>query len=29
MGQFFNRNIRGPGPDSPYQCRTHRHSNHQ
>lgn len=24
MGQFFNRNIRGSGPDSPYDCRTHR-----
>ena len=29
MGQFFNRNIRGPGPVGPYQCRTHRNSNHQ
>jgi hypothetical protein len=28
MGQFFNRNIRGPGADGPYQCRTHR-SNHR
>ena len=27
MGQFFNRAIRGSGPDSPYDCRTHRHSN--
>jgi hypothetical protein len=24
MGQFFNRNIRGSGPDSPFDCRTHR-----
>jgi len=24
MGLFFNRNIRGSGPDGPYQCRTHR-----
>jgi hypothetical protein len=29
MGLFFNRNIRGSGPDGPYQCRTHRNSNHQ
>jgi hypothetical protein len=29
MGQFFNRNIRGPGADGPYQCRTHRSSNHR
>jgi len=27
MGQFFNRTIRGSGPDSPYDCRTHRNSN--
>jgi hypothetical protein len=24
MGQFFNRNIRGSGPDARYDCRTHR-----
>ena len=24
MGQFFSRNIRGSGPDSPHDCRTHR-----
>ena len=24
MGQFFNRNIRGAGPISPYDCRTRR-----
>ena len=29
MGQFFNRNIRAPGADGLYQCRTHRNSNHQ
>jgi hypothetical protein len=27
MGRFFNRTIRGSGPDSPYHCRTHRDSN--
>ena len=29
MGKFFNRNIRGSGPDGPYTCRMHRNSNHQ
>jgi hypothetical protein len=24
MGQFFNRNIRGSGPDARYDCRAHR-----
>jgi len=29
MGQFFNQNIRGSGPDGPYKCRTRRNSNYQ
>lgn len=28
MGQFFNENIRGPGPHERYDCRTHRRPNH-
>jgi len=24
MGQFYNQNIKGLGPDGPYDCRTHR-----
>jgi len=24
MGQFYNQNIKGPGSDWPYDCRTHR-----
>lgn len=24
MGQFYNQNIKGAGPDGPYDCRTHR-----
>ena len=28
MGQFFNQNIRGSGPDGRYNCRTHRRPDH-